>query len=105
MPEEPFDQRRRRAAEAQARLEARLAATTARLAELRRQAAKRRDADHRRLTVQLRQFRSRMGPGPGGRPPLRKPRRDPEAGGVPAVPDRPKNLSGGAAAELEFERE
>jgi hypothetical protein len=35
--------------------------------------------------------------------PRRKPGDEPESGGVPAVPDRPKNLSGGAAAALEFE--
>jgi hypothetical protein len=39
--------------------------------------------------------------GRGG--PRRKPGREPDAGGVPATPDRPKNLSGGAAAAMEFE--
>ena len=38
------------------------------------------------------------------RPPKRNKRRpgkDPDSGGVPAEPDRPLNLSGGAAAELD----
>ena len=38
---------------------------------------------------------------------LRRKRRrkgeDPDEGGVPAVPDRPSTLSGGAAAALEFD--
>jgi hypothetical protein len=33
----------------------------------------------------------------------RKPGPDPEEGGVPAVPDRPRGLSGGAAAALDFD--
>jgi hypothetical protein len=37
--------------------------------------------------------------------PRRKPGDQPESGGVPAVPDRPKNLSGGAAAAMEFEED
>jgi hypothetical protein len=52
-------------------------------------------------------IRVRLGPGQGGplrwRSTRRKPEADPEAGGVPASPDRPMNLSGGAAAALEFE--
>jgi hypothetical protein len=40
----------------------------------------------------LRRKRSRKGP-------------DPEEGGVPAEPDRPNTLSGGAAAALDFEED
>ena len=36
-------------------------------------------------------------------PKPRKPRRRPEAGGVPVEPNRPNTLSGGAAAALEFD--
>ena len=32
----------------------------------------------------------------------RKPGKDLDDGGVPVEPDRPRNLTGGAAAELEF---
>ncbi|HEU0100648.1 MAG TPA: hypothetical protein VFQ67_17955 [Allosphingosinicella sp.] len=40
----------------------------------------------------LRRRRGRKGP-------------DPEEGGVPAAPDRPSTLSGGAAAALEFDED
>jgi hypothetical protein len=33
----------------------------------------------------------------------RKPGKDNDRGGVPVEPDRPQNLTGGAAAELDFE--
>ena len=35
----------------------------------------------------------------------RRPPKDLEDGGVPVEPDKPKNLSGGAAAALEFDDE
>jgi hypothetical protein len=57
-----------------------------------------------RLAHQLRLRLSWTAPRPFGRP-KRKPGDDPEIGGVPAVPDRPKNLSGGAAAAMEFEED
>ncbi|HYD37461.1 MAG TPA: hypothetical protein VEA60_07600 [Allosphingosinicella sp.] len=36
-------------------------------------------------------------------PKKRRGKRDPDEGGVPVEPDRPKTLSGGAAAALDFE--
>ncbi len=33
----------------------------------------------------------------------RKPKKDKDGGGVPVEPDRPRNLSGGAAAALEYD--
>ena len=33
----------------------------------------------------------------------RKPKQDKDSGGVPVEPDRPRNLSGGAAAALEYD--
>ena len=35
----------------------------------------------------------------------RRPGKAPDAGGVPVEPDRPRDLSGGAAAALDFEEE
>ncbi|MDB5669028.1 MAG: hypothetical protein JWL74_1978 [Alphaproteobacteria bacterium] len=35
----------------------------------------------------------------------RRPGKAPDAGGVPVEPDRPLDLSGGAAAPLDFEKE
>jgi len=37
------------------------------------------------------------------RRPRRRPGRERDGGGVPVEPDRPNSLSGGAAAELDFE--
>jgi hypothetical protein len=34
----------------------------------------------------------------------KKKRKDPDSGGVPAEPDRPNTLTGGAAAALDFEK-
>lgn len=46
-----------------------------------------------RAWVEERRFRRRRKPKPG------------EDGGVPVEPDKPRNLSGGAAAALEFDEE
>lgn len=43
--------------------------------------------------------------GPNGRWLKRRPRKRPNAGGVLVEPNKPNNLSGGAAAALEFDRD
>jgi hypothetical protein len=62
------------------------------------------DAQRLRLAERLRLRGGWTAPRPFNRP-RRKPGDAGESGGVPAVPDRPKNLSGGAAAAMEFEED
>ncbi len=80
-----------------------MARTAARLALLRRQALERLETQRARLAERMMQRGVRLGPGPAGNRRKPGPRQDREDGGVPVSPDRPKNLSGGAAAKLIFE--
>ena len=121
-PDEWFEAHRRRQSEAEARRRDRLAQAAARRAEARKRRAGTKAATAARMTA----IHEHRHPLPGtllarmfraewlretGRPfpeiKSKRPRRRPdvEDGGVPVRPDRPRNLSGGAAAELDFENE
>jgi hypothetical protein len=101
VPRDPFDQGRRIRARAgrHGRL---MEEVAARLFETAQRHGGQFDEQRTKLAHRLRLRGAWITPRPFGRP-RRKPGGEPESGGVPAVPDRPKNLSGGAAAALEFE--
>jgi hypothetical protein len=103
MPD-PFDMSRRlqERAERQARAAERV---VARMADA---ARRRRDAIERQRGRLLERLAGRLGPdgewtAPSPKPPRRRPGRESEGGGVPAEPNRPNTLSGGAAASVERE--
>ena len=104
MPPKWFEHRRTPRPDPVAHATARMAEAIARLAEMRRRGIKTSEELGIRMSLRI-----HTGPGRSGplrwRSTRRKPRPDPEAGGVPVSPDRPKNLSGGAAAALEFEND
>lgn len=121
-PEEWFEAHRRRQSEAEARRRDLLARAAARRAEARKRRAETKAAavarmtaihEHRHLplgALLARMFRAERlrkagRPLPEIKPNRRRRRPDVEDGGVPVRPDRPRNLTGGAAAELDFENE
>jgi hypothetical protein len=101
VPKHPFDQGRRfrLPVDRHGRV---MEEVIARLVETAKRHGAQLDEQRTNLSHRLRLRGGWNSPRPLGRP-RRKPGGEPESGGVPAVPDRPKNLSGGAAAALEFE--
>ncbi len=122
-PEDWFEECRRRAAEAAQRRRDRLVRAAAQRAEARKRHAGTKAAAVARMTeihdrhhqllgtalarmFQAMRLRQAGRPVPDIKPGRRRRRRpDVEDGGVPVTPDRPRNLSGGAAAALDFENE
>ena len=104
MPPKWFEHHRHPRPDPQGGATARMAEAIARLAEMRRRGIRTSEELGIRMSVRV-----RIGPGQSGslrwRSTRRRPEADPEAGGVPVSPDRPRNLSGGAAAALEFEND
>lgn len=101
MPTDPFEQGRRIRNQV-GRHRISLEQVAARFFEMTQRHSDPLDEHRVRLAGQLRLRGGWTSPRPLKRP-RRKPGGEPESGGVPAVPDRPKNLSGGAAAAMEFE--
>jgi len=111
-PEEWFEEHERRLTGAELRSRQRLAKAAAGRDQARARHAELmvlvRDARRGSLAAgpKLREALRRLARSWGPRPsPNRRGRPDVEDGGVPVRPDRPLNLSGGAAAELDFENE
>ena len=103
MPRDPFEQGRRIPAQA-GRQRSTLEQVAARVFEMAQRHGALLDEQRTQLAYRLRLRGGWTAPRPSSRP-GRKPGDEPHGGGVPAVPDRPKNLSGGAAAALEFEED
>jgi hypothetical protein len=103
MPTDPFHQGRRIRLHAE-RHSRTIERAAARLFEMAQRHGDLPDEQRVRLAEWLRLRGGWTGPRPFNRP-RRKGGDTPESGGVPAVPDRPKNLSGGAAAAMEYEED
>jgi hypothetical protein len=101
VPPNPFEQGRRFRAGADGHRRV-MEQAAARMFEMAQRHSERLEEQRLRLAQRLRLRGGWIAPRPLNR---RKPGREPDAGGVPAVPDRPKNLSGGAAAALEYEED
>ena len=103
MPRDPFEQGRRFRTQADRHGRA-MEQAAARLFEMEQRRSDLLDEQRMRLAQRLRLRGGWTAPRPFKQT-RRRPSDEPESGGVPAIRDRPRNLSGGAAAALEFEED